>query len=242
MINISNISKSFNEKIILDNISFSIKEGENIAIIGQSGVGKSVLLKSIIGLLVPDSGEILIDEQNINQISFRKLQSLRSKFGMVFQFGALFDSMSVSENIGLALQKLTNCDKLEISDKIEESLREVNMEGTEDKMPSELSGGMKKRVGIARAIAINPEYILYDEPTTGLDPITADKINFLIKRVSQKKKVTSIIVTHNMQTLKFVANKVIMLHEGNIIFDGSTNELFNSDDAFIKYFITGKKN
>ncbi|SVE54994.1 uncharacterized protein METZ01_LOCUS507848, partial [marine metagenome] len=163
MINISNISKSFDDRIILKDISFSIKNGDKIAIIGQSGIGKSVLLKSIIGLLNPDEGEVFINEENINKISFRKLQKLRSKFGMVFQFGALFDSMTVGENIGLALQKLTNCDKLEINDRITVSLKEVNMEGTEEKMPSELSGGMKKRVGIARAIALNPEYMLYDE-------------------------------------------------------------------------------
>ena len=239
MINISNISKSFNEKIILDNISFSIKEGENIAIIGQSGVGKSVLLKSIIGLLVPDSGEILIDEQNINQISFRKLQSLRSKFGMVFQFGALFDSMSVSDNIGLALQKLTNCDKLEISDKIEESLREVNMEGTEDKMPSELSGGMKKRVGIARAIALRPQYMLYDEPTTGLDPIMTDSINRLIIKFHNKGNVTSIIVTHEMKIVKDVSDRVIMLHKGEVQYDGSADDLFHSTDPIVTSFLNG---
>jgi len=239
MININNISKSFNDKIILDNISLSIKEGENIGIIGQSGIGKSVLLKNIIGLLSPDSGEVLIDEQNINEISFKKLQKLRSKFGMVFQFGALFDSMSVGENIGLALQKLTNCDKLEIDSKIEQSLNEVNMKGTQNKMPSELSGGMKKRVGIARAIALNPQYMLYDEPTTGLDPIMTDSINRLIHKFHNNGKVTSIIVTHEMKTVKDVCDRVIMLHKGKVQFDGLKSELFDSVDPVVVSFLNG---
>ena len=239
MININNISKSFGDRIILEDISFSIKNGDKIAIIGQSGIGKSVLLKSIIGLLNPDEGEIFINEQNINKISFRKLQKLRSKFGMVFQFGALFDSMTVGENIGLALQKLTNCDKLEISDRITISLKEVNMEGTEEKMPSELSGGMKKRVGIARAIALNPEYMLYDEPTTGLDPIMTDSINRLINNFHEKGKVTSIVVTHEMKTVRDVSDRVLMLHNGKIQFNGSTEDLFSSRDPIVMAFLNG---
>ena len=239
MINISNISKSFDDKVIIEDISFSIKKGDKIAIIGQSGVGKSVLLKSIIGLLNPDKGEIFIDEQNINKISFRKLQNLRSKFGMVFQFGALFDSMTVGENIGLALQKLTNCDKLEISDKITVSLKEVNMEGTEGKMPSELSGGMKKRVGIARAIALNPKYMFYDEPTTGLDPIMTDSINRLINNFHKKGEVTSIVVTHEMKTVRDVSERVLMLHDGKIQFNGSTEDLFSSRDPIVMAFLNG---
>ena len=239
MINVINISKSFNDKLILDDISLSINEGENIAIIGQSGIGKSVLLKSIIGLLPPDKGEVLIDDQDINKISFRKLQKLRSKFGMVFQFGALFDSMSVGENIGLALQKLTNCDKLEIDSKIKESLKEVNMEGTQNKMPSELSGGMKKRVGIARAIALNPQYMLYDEPTTGLDPIMTDSINRLIDKFHNNGNVTSIIVTHEMKTVKDVCDRVIMLHKGKVRFDGPKSELLNSQDPVVVSFLKG---
>ena len=239
MININNISKSFDDRVILEDISFSIKNGDKIAIIGQSGIGKSVLLKSIIGLLNPDEGEIFINEQNINKISFRKLQKLRSKFGMVFQFGALFDSMTVGENIGLALQKLTNCDKLEISDRITASLNEVNMEGTEEKMPAELSGGMKKRVGIARAIALNPEYMLYDEPTTGLDPIMTDSINRLINNFHEKGKVTSIVVTHEMKTVKDVSDRVLMLHNGKIQFNGFTEDLFSSRDPIVIAFLNG---
>ena len=241
MIKLDKINKSFNQdNKILNNVSFSINKGDTVAIIGQSGVGKSVLLKHLNGLLRPESGSVWIDNILLNELSFKELQNIRKKMAMVFQFGALFDSMSVYDNINFAIESLTNFSKKKAEQSIQNSLDLVNLSNTEHLKPSELSGGMKKRVGIARAIAINPEYILYDEPTTGLDPITADKINFLIKRVSQKKKVTSIIVTHNMRTLKFVANKVIMLHEGNIIFDGSTDELFSSDDAFIKYFVTGR--
>ena len=242
MIEINNIKKSFGDKLVLDNISFTINKNDCIAIIGQSGIGKSVLLKSLIRLIDIDSGSIKINEKNINLISFKELQKLRSKFAMVFQFGALFDSMTVSENIGLALQKLTKCNKLEIEDKITKSLLEVNMSGTEDKMPSELSGGMKKRVGIARAIALEPEYMLYDEPTTGLDPIMTGSINKLINKFHDRGNVTSIIVTHELKTVKDVANKVIMLHEGRIQFNGSTKELFNSNDSIVVSFLEGKSN
>ena len=239
MICIQNISKSFSDRLILDNISFTINKGEKIAIIGESGIGKSVLLKCIIGLLAPDDGNILIDNQDINLITFKKLQKVRSKFGMVFQFGALFDSMTVSENIGLALQKLTNCDTLEINDRISRSLREVNMEGTEQKIPSELSGGMKKRVGIARAIALNPEYMLYDEPTTGLDPIMTDSINRLINNFHGKGATTSVVVTHEMRTVRDVSDRVLMLYNGKIQFDGSTVDFLSSSDPRVMAFLNG---
>ena len=239
MISIKNISKTFSDRVILNNISFTINKGEKIAIIGESGIGKSVLLKSIIGLLSPDDGNVFIDDQDINKITFKKLQKVRSKFGMVFQFGALFDSMTVSENIGLALQKLTNCDRLEINDRISKSLREVNMEGTEEKMPSELSGGMKKRVGIARAIALNPEYMLYDEPTTGLDPIMTDSINRLINNFHSKGRVTSVVVTHEMRTVRDVSDRVLMLYNGEIQFDGSTEDFLSSTDPRVMAFLNG---
>jgi len=239
MISINNISKSFSDRVILNNISFTINKGEKIAIIGESGIGKSVLLKNIIGLLSPDEGNVIIDGQDINEITFKKLQKVRSKFGMVFQFGALFDSMTVSENIGLALQKLTNCDRLEINDRILKSLSEVNMDGSEEKMPSELSGGMKKRVGIARAIALEPEYILYDEPTTGLDPIMTDSINRLINKFHSKGMVTSVLVTHEMKTVRDVSDRVLMLYKGNIQFDGSTEEFLSSTDPRVMAFLNG---
>ena len=239
MIRIKNLFKSFGKKEVLKDISFSIQDGECISIIGQSGIGKSVLLKSIIKLIDIDSGSIIIDGEDISSITFKKLQKLRSKFGMVFQFGALFDSMTVKENIGLALQKLSNSDKLEIDKQIMESLEQVNMENTENKMPSELSGGMKKRVGIARAIALNPQYMLYDEPTTGLDPIMTDSINKLITKFHNQGDVTSIIVTHEMRTVKDVSHRVVMLYDGKIHFDGSTKEFVNSQDLTVKAFLNG---
>ena len=241
MIKVREINKSFSGKNILNNISFDISNGDSVAIIGQSGTGKSVLLKHLNGLLVPDSGNVSVDSVLLNNVSYNELQSIRKKMAMVFQFGALFDSMTVEDNIVLAIKSLTNLSDKNIPNRIDKSLDLVELNDVKHLMPAEISGGMKKRVGIARAIAINPEYILYDEPTTGLDPITTDRINQLIKKVSEKKKVTSIVVTHNMKTLKYVANKVIMLHEGNIIFNDKTEMLFNSNDKFIQYFVRGEK-
>ena len=239
MIRVENIYKSFDKKIILNGITFTVNKGECVSIIGQSGIGKSVLLKSIIGLLKPDSGHIIINDKQIDTLSFKELQEIRSQFGMVFQFGALFDSMTVSENVGLALQKHKNYDKLEIEQKIRTSLEEVNMQGTENKMPSELSGGMKKRVGIARAIALKPSYMLYDEPTTGLDPIMTDSMNKLITKFHSRGDVTSVIVTHEMKTVVNVSERVIMLHEGKIQFDGLTKEFLNSKDQVVVAFLKG---
>ena len=243
MISLEKINKSFSGKNpILKDISFNINKGDSVTIIGQSGVGKSVLLKHINGLLKPDSGKVMVDNILINNLRYKDLQKVRKKMAMVFQFGALFDSMNIEENILLGLRNIKNLSFENMRNRVENSLDLVNLNDINDKMPSEISGGMKKRVGIARAIAMDPEYILYDEPTTGLDPITTDKINSLIKKISQKRKVTSILVTHNMITLKKVANKVIMLHEGNIIFNGNVDELYNTKDKFIQYFINGEKN
>jgi len=240
MIKVREINKAFSNKNILNNISFDISNGDSIAIIGQSGTGKSVLLKHLNGLLTPDSGHVSVDNVLINNVSYNELQTIRKKMAMVFQFGALFDSMNVEDNIALAIQSSTNLSNKKIPNRINKSLDLVELSDIKHLMPSEISGGMKKRVGIARAIAINPEYILYDEPTTGLDPITTDKINQLIKKISEKKKVTSVIVTHDMKTLRFTSNKVIMLHEGNIIFNDKTDMLFKSNDKFIQYFVTGE--
>ena len=241
MIKVREINKSFSDKNILNNISFDISNGDSVAIIGQSGTGKSVLLKHLNGLLIPDSGTVSVDNVILNNVSYNELQGIRKKMAMVFQFGALFDSMTIEDNIILAIKSLTTLSDKNIPNRIDKSLDLVELNDVKHLMPAEISGGMKKRVGIARAIAINPEYILYDEPTTGLDPITTDKINHLIKKVSEKKKVTSIVVTHDMKTLKYVSNKVIMLHEGNIIFNDKTEMLFKSNDKFIKHFVKGEK-
>ncbi len=242
MIKVEGISKSFSEnQKILDNISFNISKGETVAIIGQSGVGKSVLLKHLNGLIKPDAGKVSIDNVTLGNIPFIELQDLRKKMSMVFQFGALFDSMTIYENIEIAIDNLTDLTDSAKIDRINKSLKLVNLLNTKDMLPSELSGGMKKRIGIARAISIRPKYILYDEPTTGLDPITTDKIISLMKSVKKNDKVTSIIVTHEMKIVNEMADRVIMLREGKIIFDGSSKELNSSKDKYIKYFILGTK-
>ena len=239
MIEVKNLSKSFGEKGVLSDLNFSVAHGQSVAIVGKSGAGKSVLLKCLIGLVKPDEGTIYVDNKLINSMSFGQLQEIRSNIGMVFQFGALFDSMTVGENISLALQKLTKLSGDEIKERVFNSLEEVDMVDTEDLMPSELSGGMKKRVGIARAIAIKPAYLFYDEPTTGLDPVMTDSINRLILKFQNTGEVTSVIITHEMRTVYDVADRVLLLHDGKIWFDGRPDEIKNVDDLVVQQFITG---
>ena len=239
MIEVKNLSKSFAEKMILSDISFSIPSGQIVAIVGKSGAGKSVLLKCLIGLIKPDKGTIYLDNKLINSMNFQQLQKARSQIGMVFQFGALFDSLNVSENIGLALRKLTKLKENEIKSRIQNSLVSVDMEGTEELMPDELSGGMKKRIGIARAIAIKPAYLFYDEPTTGLDPVMTDSINRLILKFQDREDVTTVIITHELRTVYEVANRVLMLHNGKLQFDGEPNDLEKREDKIVRQFITG---
>ena len=187
----------------------------------------------------PDSGSVSIDNRLINRMDFFQIEKIRAQISMVFQFGALFDSMTVSDNIALGLKKMTELNDIEIRDRISETLEEVGMEGSENKYPAELSGGMKKRVGIARAIAVRPKYILYDEPTTGLDPVMTDSINKLISKLHTLEKVTSIIVTHDMRTVYEVTDRVIMIHEGKIIFDDSSENIKKSEDVVVRNFIKG---
>ena len=239
MIEVKNLSKEYGDKLVLSKITFSIQSGQIVAIVGKSGVGKSVLLKCLIGLIKPDNGTIYLDNKLINSMSFKQLQKIRSKIGMVFQFGALFDSFTVGENIGFALRKLTKLSKDEIDEKIILSLKQVDMANTEELMPSELSGGMKKRIGIARAIAIQPDYLFYDEPTTGLDPVMTDSINRLILKFQETGKITSVIITHEMRTVYDVADRVIMLHDGTIIFDGNPLDIEKSDNKIVQQFVTG---
>ena len=239
MIEVKNLYKSFGEKGVLSDISFSLPKGQAVAIVGKSGAGKSVLLKCLIGLLKPDEGTIYVDNKLINSMSFRQLQEIRSSIGMVFQFGALFDSLTVSENISLALRKLTKLSENEIQERVFNSLEAVDMENTEGLMPAELSGGMKKRVGIARAIAIKPDYLFYDEPTTGLDPVMTDSINRLIRKFQDSEKVTSVIITHEMRTVYDVADRVLLLHEGKIHYDGDSEGMHNIDDPVVQQFISG---
>lgn len=237
MIKIKNLYKSFGDRDILKNLNFSIKNGECVAIIGKSGIGKSVLLKHIIGLMKPDRGEIHINDKIVNSLSFKDLQKIRKKISMVFQFGALFDFLNVIENVSLPLKKLTNYSIFEIEKYAKKSLYEVGLDGSEYMMPSELSGGMKKRVGIARAISANPEYILYDEPTTGLDPIMTHSINNLIKKIHNEEKLTSIIVTHEMKTVQNVSDRVIFLDEGIIKYDGLPSKMHTCKDKTVLEFL-----
>jgi phospholipid/cholesterol/gamma-HCH transport system ATP-binding protein len=239
MIHVKELYKSFGNNHVLKGISFKISHGESVAIIGKSGIGKSVLLKHLIGLIQPDSGEVWVEEKLVNTLSFSQLQSVRAQCGMVFQFGALFDSMSVKDNIGLALSKLSGLNETEVNQRISESLAEVGMENSEKLMPSSLSGGMKKRVGIARAIAIKPKYLLYDEPTTGLDPVMTDSINRLISKIHKHENVTSIMVTHELRTVFEVAERVIMIHNGKIKFDGTPEQIKLSEDKIVQQFISG---
>ena len=239
MIEVKNLYKSFDEKGVLSDINFSLQRGQAVTIVGKSGAGKSVLLKCLIGLLKPDKGTIYVDNKLINSMSFSQLQEIRASIGMVFQFGALFDSLTVRDNISLALRKLTKLSEDEIKERVINSLESVDMANTEDLMPAELSGGMKKRVGIARAIAIKPTYLFYDEPTTGLDPVMTDSINRLIRKFQSTENVTSVIITHEMRTVYDVANRVLLLHDGKIRFDGNPDDIKNIDDPVVQQFITG---
>jgi len=239
MIEVKNLKKSFSDRDILIDISFSIPHGQIVAIVGKSGAGKSVLLKCLIGLIKPDEGTIYLDNKLINSMNFQQLQKVRSQIGMVFQFGALFDSLNVGDNIGLALRKLTKLDDSQIELRIQNSLDSVDMADTKELMPEELSGGMKKRIGIARAIAVQPSYLFYDEPTTGLDPVMTDSINRLIKKIQETRKITSVIITHELRTVYEVADRVVMLDNGRIQFDGKPDDLNKTDNKIVKQFITG---
>jgi len=240
VIEISNIYKSFNSKQVLAGVDLSINTGETMVIIGGSGCGKSVLLRHIIGLMQPDRGSVKIDGTDVSRINRKELFALRKRLGMLFQGAALFDSLTVAENVGLGLKEHSEYSADQISDLVNKKLGMVGMSGTGGLMPAELSGGMKKRVGLARAIAMDPEYILYDEPTTGLDPIMADKINDLIIALRNQMSLTSIAVTHDMVSASKIADRIAMLHQGKIIFCGTPEEIKKSPDERVQRFIKGE--
>ena len=239
MIETRELKKRFGPQPILDGVNLRIETGESVVIIGRSGGGKSVLLKHLIGLLQPDSGEVLVDGENISRLDERQLLRVRQKFGMVFQSAALFDSMTVAENVAFPLQRNGNLTAGEIAARVAKALEVVDLPGTEKKQPAELSGGMRKRVGLARAIIYEPQIILYDEPTTGLDPIVSDSIDKLIIRVRDHLNVTSVVVTHDMRSARRVGNQVMLLHEKKMYAHGTPEEIFASQDPIVRQFIDG---
>ena len=239
MIEIKEITKSFTEHRVLDNLSLTINTGETKVIIGRSGCGKSVLLKHIVGILKPDKGEIFIDGHEVTRLSGKEMKPILMKIGMVFQGGALFDSLTVAENVGFGLIEHFSFSSKEVLMRVEEALCMVELCGIGNLMPSELSGGMKKRVALARALCIKPEIILYDEPTTGVDPITADSINELIGSLHDKLKVTSIVVTHDMKSAYRVADRIAMLYNGKIIAEGTSGEIEHSGHPIVHQFVNG---
>lgn len=240
MIAVRGLTKSIGEQEILRGVDLDVAKGETLVIIGRSGGGKSVLLKHLVGLMQPDAGEIWIEGQNIIGLSERRLAAIRSKVGILFQGGALFDSMTVEENISFPLLEAGERNRETIREKVREMLEVIELEGQEQKMPVNLSGGMKKRVGLARSIIRRPSCVLYDEPTAGLDPVVSDSINCLIRRLQERYHVTSIVVTHDMKSAFHIADHIAYLHEGRIYFYGSPAELERSNDKLIQDFLFGR--
>jgi len=238
-IEIKNITKVFNGHKVIDNLSLKIEDKKTLVIIGRSGCGKSVLLKHIIGILKPDEGSIFAGGEDITKFDEAKLSAFRMKFGMLFQGAALFDSLTVEENVAFALSRFTAKTKAEITNIVKEKLALVGLKDVEKMKPSELSGGMKKRVGLARALAMDPRGILYDEPTTGLDPIMSDVINDLMVDLKKKINITGIAVTHDMKSAYKIADKIAMMYEGKIIEEGTPEQIQNTKNPVVKQFITG---
>ncbi len=240
MIAVRSVVKRIGQQEILRGVDLEVKTGETLVIIGRSGGGKSVLLKHLVGLMTPDAGEIWIDGHNIIGMNERQLGAIRKKIGILFQSGALFDSMTVEENIAFPLREAGEKDPKVLHTKVEEMLEVIEMEGQEGKMPESLSGGMKKRVGLARSIIRRPSCVLYDEPTSGLDPVVADSINRLIRRLQQRLGMTSVVVTHDMKSAFDVANHIAYLHEGRIYFYGTPTQLQQARDPILQDFLLGR--
>lgn len=237
MIKLEHIDKSFDGTVVLDDVCLDIAEGQTLAIIGRSGSGKSVLMKHAIGLLTPDRGRVLVDGVDINTVSYRELRRVRRKFGVLFQGGALFDSMSAFDNVAFPLRTFTAHEDEEVRDHVRECLEMVHLSEIGDKMPSELSGGMQKRVALARAIALQPKYIIYDEPTSGLDPETSNRIDELINALNERLNVTSIVITHDMHSVLSIADRVAFIHEARIAWSGTVDDLHRSDNEPLLRFV-----
>ena len=240
MIEVKRLTKTFDDRKVLDAVDLTVNTGETMVIIGRSGCGKSVLLKHIMGLMKPDSGTVVVDGQEIHALTGRALDQFRLRCGMLFQSAALFDSMTVFENVSFALREHTTLAKEAIAQRVHECLQLVGLQDVDDHYPAELSGGMRKRVGLARALAISPEIILYDEPTTGVDPIMSDVINDLIVTLHDRLKVTSLVVTHDMRSAYKVADRIAMLYNGAIIEVGTPDQIRNSKNPVVQQFIKGE--
>lgn len=240
MIKIIDLKKSFNSKKVLDGANLDIEKGKITVIIGRSGEGKSVLIKHIIGLLRPDFGEILLDGQDITKMTERELNEVRRRFGMLFQGAALFDSMTVGENVAFPLREHTEMPEADLKKVIKEKLRLVGLKDIENMMPADLSGGMKKRVGLARAIAMDPEIVLFDEPTTGLDPVMSDNVATLILGTQRNLKTTYIVITHDIPLTYKIADKIAMLHQGKIVEQGDVEYMKTSPNPILRQFLEGR--
>jgi phospholipid/cholesterol/gamma-HCH transport system ATP-binding protein len=242
MIRLVDVYKSFGPKHVLQGFTLDIEEGETMVIIGYSGTGKSVAIKHIVGLLEPDSGQVFVDDLEVPRLSRRDLYALRARIGYVFQFAALFDSFTVGDNVAMGLRKQQELSENEIHIRVMEALDLVDLPAVVDRYPAELSGGMRKRVGIARAIALRPKYILYDEPTTGLDPVTSAVIDQLMIRMREKLGVTGIVITHDMRSAYTVGTRIAMLYDGKVRQVGSVDEIRNTTDPIVRQFIDGRPN
>jgi len=241
MVEVKNLTKSFGDNLVLDDISLDVKTGENAVVFGRSGTGKSVLLKCIVKLLIPEAGEIIVDGRSVYSLKEKDLNELRKEIGFLFQGSALYDSMTVKENLEFPLiRNKKEMSQKERDDKIHDVLKAVDVEQAIYKMPAELSGGMKKRIGLARTIITEPKLILYDEPTTGLDPITVKEISELIKELQKDMNVTSIIVTHDLLCAQIISDRAIVLRDGKIVYDDGLENLTKSDDKFLKDFFTNE--
>jgi phospholipid/cholesterol/gamma-HCH transport system ATP-binding protein len=236
---IESVTKRLGTKQVLRGVDLNVAPGESVVIIGRSGTGKSVLLKHVVGLILPDSGTVRVDGVDVGDLGNKELLELRKQMGMLFQGGALFDSLTIGENVGLPLREHTDIAETQVDLVVHEKLHLVGLEGVENQRPSSLSGGMKKRAALARALALNPKIMLYDEPTTGLDPITADLINRLIRRLQERLKITSIAVTHDMRSAYHIADRIAMLHDGRIHAMGTPAEIQASKDPAVRQFIEG---
>jgi phospholipid/cholesterol/gamma-HCH transport system ATP-binding protein len=239
MIEFQDIHKAFGPKQVLAGFSLDVQDGETMVIIGYSGTGKSVAIKHVVGLLDPDQGQVTVDGQVVHELRRDDLSELRSRIGFVFQFAALFDSMTIYENVAFGLRRKRDLDEDEIRGRVANALELVELSGTEERMPAELSGGMRKRVGLARAIAIQPKYMLYDEPTTGLDPVTSAVIDRLMVRTREALGVTGIVITHDMRSAYTVGDRIAMLYEGRVHAVGTVEEIRNSDDPVVRGFVEG---